>query len=189
MENTDLSLKIQTSQKDVFSYFKKTTTKTNLDNLKRFQTSLDIIQKSQYIRSTEEEEFLASVIKDFNFFDVTNNTKVDKDIVRLSRVFKYEYFPAGTPIVHKDDPGDKLYLVIKGQAVAYVEIFQDHIQNAVDASPRSPGNDFFTSEPSSPMIPQSPGKSPTSNRAFGGFADEIALFSPSERAAALFQPN
>jgi len=39
------------------------------------------------------------------------------------------------------------------------------------------------------MIPQSPGKSPTSNRGFGGFADEIALFSPSERAAALFQPK
>jgi len=189
MEAHDLSLRFQPSQKDVFSYFEKTTTKTKLDNLKRFQTSLDIIQKSQYIRSTEEEEFLASVIKDFNFFDVANNTKADKDILRLSRVFKHEYFPAGTPIVHKDDPGDKLYLVINGQAIAFVEIFQDHLQNAVEASPRAPSNEFFTSEPSSPMIPQSPGKSPTFNRGFSGFADEVALFNKTEKAAGLFQPK
>jgi len=165
---------------------KKTSSKTNLDNFKRFETSLDIIHKNQYIRSTEEEEFLASVIKDFNFFDISNNTKADKDIVRLSRVFKYEHFPAGTPIIHKDDFGDKLYLIIKGQAIAYVEIFQDHLQNAIDGSPKLPSNDAFPSEPSSPMIPQSPGKSPTTNK---GFTDEVNTYNKTEKKKVLFQPR
>ena len=133
------------SEPSIIGCFKELPNNLDENTQKQLESCIQILQKSPNARNQEDEETFASIIRGFNFLKgaIQEQGKFSNGLQKLAKLAKYEFFSAGSTVMHKDDIGDRVYFVMKGAAVAYNEIITEYFNNNIEdlSSPKANEDD------------------------------------------------